>query len=86
MNDIDLVELNEAFASQSIACIRELQLDAAKVNVNGGAIAIGHPLGCSGVRLSATLLHEMNRRGSKYGLATMCVGLGQGATVIYEKV
>jgi 3-oxoadipyl-CoA thiolase len=86
MNDIDLIELNEAFASQSIACIRELQLDAAKVNVNGGAIAIGHPLGCSGVRLSATLLHEMNRSGSKYGLATMCVGVGQGAAVIYEKV
>jgi acetyl-CoA acetyltransferase family protein len=86
MNDIDLVELNEAFASQSIACIRELQLDAAKVNVNGGAIAIGHPLGCSGVRISATLLHEMNRSGSKYGLATMCVGVGQGAAVIYEKV
>jgi len=86
MNDIDLIELNEAFASQSIACIRELQLDAAKVNVNGGAIAIGHPLGCSGVRLSATLLHEMNRSGSKYGLAAMCVGVGQGAAVIYEKV
>lgn len=86
MNDIDLIELNEAFASQSIACIRELQLDAAKVNVNGGAIAIGHPLGCSGVRLSATLLHEMNRSGSKYGLATMCVGVGQGAAIIYEKI
>jgi 3-oxoadipyl-CoA thiolase len=86
MSDINLVELNEAFASQSIACIRELEMDANKVNVNGGAIAIGHPLGCSGVRISATLLHEMNRSGSKYGLATMCVGVGQGAAVIYEKV
>jgi 3-oxoadipyl-CoA thiolase len=84
VNDIDLVELNEAFASQSLACMKELELDPAKVNVNGGSIAIGHPLGCSGVRISATLLHEMNRRGSKYGLATMCVGVGQGAAVIYE--
>ncbi len=83
-SDLDLIELNEAFASQSIACIRELGLDNNKVNVNGGAIAIGHPLGCSGVRISATLLHEMNRRKSKYGLATMCVGVGQGASVIYE--
>ena len=86
INDIELIELNEAFASQSIACIRELNMDTDKVNVNGGAIAIGHPLGCSGVRLSSTLLHEMNRRGSKYGLATMCVGVGQGASVIYEKL
>jgi len=78
--------LNEAFASQSIACIRELKMDADKVNVNGGAIAIGHPLGCSGARISTTLIHEMNRSGSKYGLATMCVGVGQGATVIYERV
>jgi 3-oxoadipyl-CoA thiolase len=84
--DIDLIELNEAFASQSIACIRELGLDSSKVNVNGGAIAIGHPLGCSGVRISTTLLHEMRRRGSRYGLATMCVGVGQGAAVIYEKL
>lgn len=82
--NIDLVELNEAFASQSLACIQDLQLDPAKVNVNGGAIALGHPLGCSGVRLSTTLVHEMKRRGSKYGLATMCVGVGQGASVIYE--
>ena len=81
---LDLVELNEAFASQSIACIRELGLNNNKVNVNGGAIAIGHPLGCSGVRISATLLHEMRRREIKYGLATMCVGVGQGAAVIYE--
>lgn len=84
--DIDLVELNEAFASQSIACIRDLDLDINKVNVNGGAIAIGHPLGCSGVRISTTLLHEMKRRGAKLGLATMCVGLGQGAAIIYERV
>ena len=85
-NDLDLVELNEAFASQSIACIRELGLDGNKVNVNGGAIAIGHPLGCSGVRISATLLHEMKRRESKYGLATMCIGVGQGAAVIFEGI
>jgi 3-oxoadipyl-CoA thiolase len=83
-NDLDLVELNEAFAAQSLACMRDLGLDPSRVNVNGGAIAIGHPLGCSGTRISATLLHEMRRRGSKYGLATMCVGVGQGAAVIYE--
>jgi 3-oxoadipyl-CoA thiolase len=83
--NIELVELNEAFASQSLACIQDLGLDPARVNVNGGAIALGHPLGCSGVRLSTTLLHEMKRRGSKYGLATMCVGVGQGASVIYER-
>jgi acetyl-CoA C-acetyltransferase len=82
--DLDLIELNEAFASQSIACIKELQFDEMKVNVNGGAIALGHPLGCSGVRISGTLIHEMYRRKSKYGLATMCVGVGQGAAVIYE--
>ena len=84
--DIGLIELNEAFASQSLACIRELGLDPSKVNVNGGAIALGHPLGCSGVRISATLLHEMYRSGVKYGLATMCVGVGQGAAVLYEKM
>ena len=84
MEDIDLIELNEAFASQSIACIRELGMDEEKINVNGGAIALGHPLGCSGARISATLLHEMRRRKSKFGLATMCVGVGQGATIIYE--
>jgi acetyl-CoA C-acetyltransferase len=84
--DLDLIELNEAFASQSIACIQELGLDLDRVNVNGGSIAIGHPLGCSGVRISATLLHEMKRRGSKYGLATMCVGVGQGASMIYENL
>ncbi len=84
--DLGLIELNEAFASQAIACIHDLGLDLEKVNVNGGAIAIGHPLGCSGVRISTTLLHEMKRRNAKYGLATMCVGVGQGAAVIYENV
>lgn len=82
--DLDLIELNEAFASQSIACIHDLGLDLEKVNVNGGAIALGHPLGCSGVRISTTLLHELKRRKAKYGLATMCIGVGQGAAVIYE--
>lgn len=86
VSDLDLIELNEAFASQSIACIHDLGLDIQKVNVNGGAIAIGHPLGCSGVRISTTLLYEMKRRKSKYGLATMCVGVGQGAAVIYEMI
>ena len=86
--DIDLIELNEAFAAQSIACVRELGLDMAKVNVNGGSIAMGHPLGSSGARITATLLHEMHRRGEgmRYGLAVMCVGVGQGAAVIYEKL
>ncbi len=86
INDIGLVELNEAFASQSLACVRDLQLDPSIVNVNGGAIALGHPLGCSGVRISATLVHEMRKRKIKYGLATMCVGVGQGAAVVYESV
>lgn len=85
VNELDLVELNEAFASQSIACIHDLGLDLEKVNVNGGSIAIGHPLGCSGVRISTTLLHELNRRGGRYGLATMCVGVGQGAAIVYER-
>ena len=82
--DLDLIELNEAFASQSLACINELELDKIKINVNGGSIAIGHPLGCSGSRISATLLHEMKRKNAKYGLATMRVGVGQGAAIIYE--
>jgi 3-oxoadipyl-CoA thiolase len=82
--DIDLIELNEAFASQSLACIRDIGLNINKINVNGGAIAIGHPLGCSGVRISTTLIHEMKRRNSKYGLATMCVGVGQGASIIFS--
>jgi acetyl-CoA C-acetyltransferase len=86
INDLDLIELNEAFASQSLACIRDLELNPEIVNVNGGAIAIGHPLGCSGARISGTLIHEMQKRTkAKYGLATMCVGVGQGAAVIYEK-
>ncbi len=85
-SDLDLIELNEAFASQSIACVRELQLDISKINVNGGAIAIGHPLGCSGSRISATLIHEIKRRKARYGLATMCVGVGQGAAIIYEGI
>jgi acetyl-CoA C-acetyltransferase len=84
LSDIGLIELNEAFASQSLACINELGLDAAIMNVNGGAIALGHPLGCSGVRISTTLLHEMRRRKVKYGIASMCVGVGQGAAVLYE--
>ena len=83
-NDLDLIELNEAFASQSIACLRDLALDPNKINVNGGAIALGHPLGCSGARISTTLLHEMKKRKAKYGLATMCVGVGQGAAIVYE--
>jgi 3-oxoadipyl-CoA thiolase len=86
ISDIGLVELNEAFASQSIVCMRDLNLDPSIVNVNGGAIAIGHPLGCSGVRISATLIHEMQKRNVKYGVATMCVGVGQGAAVVYEKI
>ncbi|MEP6617495.1 MAG: acetyl-CoA C-acyltransferase [Ginsengibacter sp.] len=86
VSDLDLVELNEAFASQAIACIHDLGLDLEKVNVNGGSIAIGHPLGCSGVRISTSLLHEMKRRDAKYGLATMCVGVGQGAAVIYQNL
>jgi 3-oxoadipyl-CoA thiolase len=84
--DLDLVELNEAFASQSIACINELGLDPAKVNVNGGAIALGHPLGASGARLLTTLVHELRRRGGRYGLATMCIGVGQGIATIVERV
>ena len=86
LQDIDLIELNEAFAAQAIACARDLDLDMSKVNVNGGSIAIGHPLGASGTRISATLIHEMLRRDNvKYGLATMCIGVGQGAAIIYEK-
>src|SRR6476619_695793 len=84
--ELDLVELNEAFASQSLAVIRELGLDAERVNVNGGAIAIGHPLGMSGARLVVTLLHELRRRGGRYGLATRCVGVGQGQAALFERV
>lgn len=86
VSDLGLIELNEAFASQSLACIHDLELNPELVNVNGGAIAIGHPLGCSGVRISATLIHEMLKRKVKHGLATMCIGVGQGAAVIYETV
>jgi acetyl-CoA C-acetyltransferase len=86
MNDIGLFELNEAFASQSIACIRELGVDSNIVNVNGGAIALGHPLGCSGARISTTLLHEMKKQNVKYGVATMCIGVGQGVAVVYENL
>jgi 3-oxoadipyl-CoA thiolase len=86
MADIDLIELNEAFASQAIACMRELGADAARVNVNGGAIALGHPLGASGARIVTTLVHELRRRGARYGLATMCIGVGQGIAMIVERV
>ena len=86
IEDIDLVELNEAFAAQSIPCIRELRMDPAKVNVNGGAIAIGHPLGSTGARIFTTLVHEMKRRKARYGLVTMCIGVGQGIATIVERV
>jgi 3-oxoadipyl-CoA thiolase len=85
IDDIDLVELNEAFAAQSLACIDELGLDRSRVNVNGGAIALGHPLGCSGARILTTLVHEMARREVRYGLATMCIGVGQGIATIVER-
>ncbi|MCZ2223674.1 MAG: acetyl-CoA C-acyltransferase [Chitinophagales bacterium] len=85
-NNLDLIELNEAFASQSIACIRDLDLNTDIINVNGGAIALGHPLGCSGSRISTTLLHELKKRQGKYGLATMCIGVGQGAAMIFERL
>ncbi|MBF0598178.1 thiolase family protein [Faecalibacter rhinopitheci] len=84
LQDIDLFELNEAFASQSVAIMRELEMDASKVNVNGGAIALGHPLGCSGTKLTVQLLHEMEARKAKYGMVTMCVGTGQGAASVFE--
>jgi acetyl-CoA acetyltransferase len=84
IDDVDLMELNEAFASQSVAVVRELGIDEEKVNVNGGAIAIGHPLGMSGARLAVTLLHELRRRGGRYGVATMCVGVGQGQAALFE--
>jgi acetyl-CoA acyltransferase len=86
LNDIDLVELNEAFAAQVLACLRELPIDPDKLNVNGGAIALGHPLGCTGAKLTATLLHEMKRRSVRYGLVTMCVGGGMGAAGIFERL
>jgi acetyl-CoA C-acetyltransferase len=86
VGDVDLIELNEAFAAQSLACIRELGFDEAKVNVNGGAIALGHPIGCSGARIVVTLVHEMKRRGARLGLATLCIGVGQGLAVLLEQV
>jgi acetyl-CoA C-acetyltransferase len=85
VDEIDLVELNEAFASQSLAVIRDLGLDPERVNVNGGAIAIGHPLGMSGARLVVSLLHELRRRDGKLGLATLCVGVGQGQAALFER-
>ena len=86
LDQIDLVELNEAFAAQAIACLRELPIEPGRLNVNGGAIALGHPLGCTGAKLTATLLHEMRRRGSRYGMVTMCVGGGMGAAGIFERM
>lgn len=86
VNDLDLIEINEAFAAQSVACINELGFDLSKVNVNGGAIALGHPLGCSGARILTTLVHEMQKRDCRYGLATMCIGVGQGIATIIEKI
>jgi acetyl-CoA acetyltransferase family protein len=86
LKDIDLVELNEAFASQSLACIRELGLDSSRVNIYGGAIALGHPLGASGARIVTTLTHALRRTGGRYGIATMCIGVGQGIAMIIERV
>ena len=86
LDQIDVIELNEAFAAQAIACLRELPINPDRLNVNGGAIALGHPLGCTGAKLTATLLHEMKRRGSRYGLVTMCVGGGMGAAGLFERV
>ena len=86
IDQIDLVEMNEAFAAQILACVRELGIPLEKLNVNGGAIALGHPLGCSGARVMTTLVHEMKKRGSRYGLATMCIGVGQGIATIIERI
>lgn len=86
IKDMDLIELNEAFAAQVLQCARELEIDQEKLNVNGGAIALGHPLGCSGARIVVTLLHELERRGARYGLATMCIGVGQGIATIIERL
>jgi acetyl-CoA acyltransferase len=85
LDDVDVFEINEAFASQALYCLRELGLDGDKVNVNGGAIALGHPLGCTGAKLTATLLHEMKRRGSRYGVVSMCIGGGMGAAAVFER-
>jgi acetyl-CoA acyltransferase len=86
LDQIDLIELNEAFAAQALAVIRQLGLDPAKVNVNGGAIALGHPLGCTGAKLTATILRELQRQKARYGLVTMCVGGGMGAAGIFENL
>jgi acetyl-CoA acyltransferase len=86
LDQIDLVELNEAFASQALACLKELPIDPDRVNVNGGAIALGHPLGCTGAKLTATLIYEMHRRKARYGMVTMCVGGGMGAAGIFERM
>ncbi len=86
MAQIDLVEINEAFASQVLACVRDLGIDMKKLNVNGGALALGHPLGCSGARIMTTLVHEMKKRGARYGLATMCIGVGQGIATVVERI
>ena len=85
-HQMDLIELNEAFASQAIACMRDLELDPARVNVYGGAIALGHALGSSGSRMLATLVHALQRRNARYGLATMCIGVGQGIAVVVERI
>jgi acetyl-CoA C-acetyltransferase len=84
ISDFDLYEINEAFAAQSLGCVKELELDPVKLNVNGGAIALGHPLGCSGARITTTLLHEMRRRKAKRGLASLCIGVGQGLSAVFE--
>ena len=86
LEDLDALELNEAFAAQSLACVRELRLDPARVNPSGGAIALGHPLGCTGAKLTATLLHELKRRGGRYGVVSMCIGGGMGAAAIFERL
>ena len=86
VTQLDLIEMNEAFAAQAIACMRELALDPRITNPNGGAIALGHPLGASGARIATTLLHELRRRGARYGLATMCIGVGQGIATVFERV
>ncbi|GIV85747.1 MAG: hypothetical protein KatS3mg052_2754 [Candidatus Roseilinea sp.] len=86
LDQVDLIELNEAFAAQALAVIRALELDLEKVNVNGGAIALGHPLGCTGAKLTVTLLHEMRRRNARYGMVTMCIGGGMGAAGIFENL
>jgi acetyl-CoA acetyltransferase family protein len=86
VGDLDLVEINEAFAAQAVACQRQLDIDPEQLNVNGGAIALGHPLGASGARILATLAHELSRRGGRFGLATMCIGVGQGISTVIESV